>query len=534
MAPKKVAIVGGGCSGLAAFWALRNTDHEAHIYDSANRLGGITHLAQYEKNGNQVNVDVGLVCFNPLTSPNLYAFLRELRVPLHDVPFSLASSRDGGLFEWSSGSVLSLVSRNLFRLDLWRLLFDIVKFNYFAPDLLREEEKMAERMSHGRREATESRDDQQTPMNIGTYLKKEGYSHAFRDHYIIPIISVLWSVHDPIHALEFPITMLLRSMANGGLLRCFLFWPKWVTAAGMENIFDEAIQNTIPAERLHLNMKIDFIKVCREEGYLALYTDKGEEEHFDHFIIATSAEEALRMISADATDDEVQALGRHSTIRTIAILHSDRSFMPKRPRTWGTLNHISLSSLDSHQDDSTSQFSISYHINPLQNLPERRFGPIFITLNPITPPHPLCVQGIWEYSRSTLTNRARTSQHLLLPKIQNTRGISYCGPWTGCGGYEDAVRSGLMVATEHLGARLPFEIVEDPEGVVRGRMPVLTKRKRVVRLFVRVLLLVLLVMGVVRRVLLYFYVRWRGGRETRREAAAVAAKGKGKGKVKGG
>ncbi|KAK2789786.1 hypothetical protein FQN52_005912 [Onygenales sp. PD_12] len=463
MAPKKVAIVGGGCSGLAAFWALRNTDHEVHIYDSASRLGSITPLAQYEKNGNQVNVDLGL---HELTGSlaNLCAFFRELRVPLHAVQFSLASSRDGGSFEWSSGSVASLVSRNLFRLDLWRLLFDIVKFDYFAPDLLREEEKIAERMSHGRREVAEPKDDQQTPMNIGTYLKKEGYSHAFRDHYIIPIISVLWSVHDPTHALEFPITMLLRSMANGGLLRCSLFWPKWVTAAGMENIFDEAIQNIIPAERLHLNMKIDFIKECREEGYLALHTDKGEEEHFDHFIIATSAEEALRMISADATDDEVQALGRHSTIRTIAILHSDRSFMPKRPRTWGTLNHISLSSPDSDfQDDSTSQFCISYPVNPLQNLPEQRFGPIFITLNPITPPHPLCVQGIWEYSRSTFTNRARTSQHLV-PRIQNTRGISYCGPWTGYGGYEDAVRSGLMVAVEHLGARLPFGIVDDPEG----------------------------------------------------------------------
>lgn len=68
MAPKRVAIVGGGSSGLAAFWALKDTGHEVHLFEAASRLGGRTHLFQYEKRGKQIGVDTRLVYFKPSTS----------------------------------------------------------------------------------------------------------------------------------------------------------------------------------------------------------------------------------------------------------------------------------------------------------------------------------------------------------------------------------------------------------------------------------------------------------------------------------
>src|SRR5436190_21858793 len=39
MATKKVAIVGGGCSGLALLWALRTSNHEVHLFESSDHLG---------------------------------------------------------------------------------------------------------------------------------------------------------------------------------------------------------------------------------------------------------------------------------------------------------------------------------------------------------------------------------------------------------------------------------------------------------------------------------------------------------------
>ena len=72
---KRVAIVGSGCSGIAALWALKSTDHELHLFEQKNRLGGHTNTVEYEApNGNKVRVDTGFIVMNTATyrqSPSL-------------------------------------------------------------------------------------------------------------------------------------------------------------------------------------------------------------------------------------------------------------------------------------------------------------------------------------------------------------------------------------------------------------------------------------------------------------------------------
>jgi predicted NAD/FAD-binding protein len=65
---KKVAIVGSGCSGIGALWALKNTDHEVHLFEQGNRLGGHTNTVEYEApNGERVRVDTGFIVMNSAT-----------------------------------------------------------------------------------------------------------------------------------------------------------------------------------------------------------------------------------------------------------------------------------------------------------------------------------------------------------------------------------------------------------------------------------------------------------------------------------
>jgi predicted NAD/FAD-binding protein len=67
MSPKKVAIVGGGVSGIGALWALKSSPHDVHIYESGDRLGGHTNTVQFEKNGRKTDVDTGFIVFNNAT-----------------------------------------------------------------------------------------------------------------------------------------------------------------------------------------------------------------------------------------------------------------------------------------------------------------------------------------------------------------------------------------------------------------------------------------------------------------------------------
>lgn len=57
----RIAVVGGGVSGIACLWGLRGTDHEVHLYDADKQLGGHAHTHTIEKNGNVVTVDTGFI-----------------------------------------------------------------------------------------------------------------------------------------------------------------------------------------------------------------------------------------------------------------------------------------------------------------------------------------------------------------------------------------------------------------------------------------------------------------------------------------
>lgn len=65
---KKVAIVGSGCSGIGALWALKSTDHEVHLFEADSRLGGHTNTVTFHSsNGSTTPVDTGFIVMNTAT-----------------------------------------------------------------------------------------------------------------------------------------------------------------------------------------------------------------------------------------------------------------------------------------------------------------------------------------------------------------------------------------------------------------------------------------------------------------------------------
>lgn len=63
MAVRKVAIIGGGVSGLSAAWHLHQNcpDTDVHLFESEDRLGGHAHTVSITPEGEDpIDVDVGL------------------------------------------------------------------------------------------------------------------------------------------------------------------------------------------------------------------------------------------------------------------------------------------------------------------------------------------------------------------------------------------------------------------------------------------------------------------------------------------
>jgi predicted NAD/FAD-binding protein len=55
--PKRVAIVGGGCAGVTAFWALQKSSHDVHLFEASATLGGRIKTVPFEHAGNKVIVN---------------------------------------------------------------------------------------------------------------------------------------------------------------------------------------------------------------------------------------------------------------------------------------------------------------------------------------------------------------------------------------------------------------------------------------------------------------------------------------------
>ena len=80
------------------------------------------------------------------------------------------------------------------------MVFDIVRFNQFALDLLSKEED----------ESQDSGSYIDSTESIGHYLEREGYSEAFRDNYLIPMTACVWSTSLDKCTLDFPAITLIR------------------------------------------------------------------------------------------------------------------------------------------------------------------------------------------------------------------------------------------------------------------------------------------------------------------------------------
>ncbi|KAI0878460.1 amine oxidase [Hypoxylon argillaceum] len=470
---KKVAIVGGGAAGIAALWALNRTHHDVYLYEAADRLGGHTNTVEWKKGKFRTLVDTGFTVLNAETYPNFINFLRKANVPTVATQMTFGFSRDKGRFEWASDSLDTVFCQriNLFYPGMWRLVFDILRFNKFALDLLRHDGASVDEL-------------QSSPRNLETvshYLERQGYSDTFRNDYLIPIAASMWRINSNHYALQFPIVTLVRSMWNHHLLSAASARSEWLTLENGAKSYVDAIMRGFPPNHLFLKTAVKHLFSDRN-GQVRLHLENGRIEVYDHVILATQGDQAFQIIAPSATDEEKAIMSNFHTSENTCVLHSDLSLMPKRRKAWSSWNYLATSSPWTNKD--IDQVSLTYNMNTIQRIPREAFGDVLVTLNPLHEPKAETVQGRYSYSHPLYT--AAAVQALgQLPKIQNKRGISYAGAWTRDGFHEDGFSSGLHVAISHLGARLPFEFVDTATS--RGKQPELSILDWLIRIIILII-----------------------------------------------
>lgn len=70
-----MAIVGSGCAGIAALWALNRTHHDVYLYEAADRLGGHTNTVDWTAGKYTTKVDTGFIVLNAATYRQLPPYI---------------------------------------------------------------------------------------------------------------------------------------------------------------------------------------------------------------------------------------------------------------------------------------------------------------------------------------------------------------------------------------------------------------------------------------------------------------------------
>ena len=405
----KIAVVGAGISGLSAAYYL-SKKHKVDLFEKENQFGGHANTIKVAYNPNkEIPIDIGFMVFNKQTYPNLINFFLENKIEIEksDMSFSVTVENSG--LEYCGKGLGGIFSnkKNLFNPKFLKMFFEILSFYKNCEKI--EIKKISS-------------------ITLGEYLKEIKISGYFINYHIIPMVSAIWSM-PPYEAKQMPLSFFLSFFKNHGLFK-IKDRPQWFTVANRSKTYVDKIIGQVSGEHFK-NYNIN--KITRNDlGVKIFYGEENEFFDYDKVVIATHADEALKIIDNPTLDEET-ILKKFKYRANTAVIHFDESVMPKNKKAWCAWN----SSMDSANNEKTA---VTYWINQLQNLKIDR--DIFLTINPfkeipndkifkkVSFTHPY-------YDTDALNNQSN------LHKIQNQKHILFCGSYFGYGFHEDGIKSSI-------------------------------------------------------------------------------------------
>jgi len=410
-APRRIAVIGAGISGLGAAHLLA-ADHRITLFEAEPRLGGHARTVLAGKRGDQP-VDTGFIVFNYVNYPMMTRLFDELQVPVAKSDMSFGASLDGGAFEYGLKNLKAVFAQpsNALNPQFLGMLRDVMKFNANALKVAR---------AH-------------PDATIGEFLAALGTGAWFRDRYLLPLSGAIWST--PVQGiLDFPAHAMIRFFENHALLS-HKGQHQWYTVRGGSIEYVRRLEAALTGQGVEIRTSAPVEAVRRTEGGVELRATGAEWEAFDEVVFATHSDDTLVML-ADPSPEERATLGAVRYQPNDAVLHSDTGLMPRRRGAWASWVYTE------DRGQRSDRIDLTYWMNSLQPIPES--DPLFVTLNTrrtirqelihdqVTFRHPV-------YDLAALAAQAR---------IRETNGTNrtwFCGAWMRNGFHEDGLASAHAV-----------------------------------------------------------------------------------------
>jgi predicted NAD/FAD-binding protein len=409
--PRRIAIIGGGISGLASAYLLA-PHHAVTLYEASPRLGGHARTVIAGRNGDQP-VDTGFIVFNYANYPHLTRMFQDLDVPVSRSDMSFGASVNDGQIEYGLRNLRALAAqpRNLLRPGFAAMLRDILRFNAGAEAL--------------------ANDDSTT---IGTLMDDLRLGSWFRRYYLLPICGAIWST-PPAGIRNFPARALVRFFRNHALLGA-TGQHQWWTVDGGSVEYLRRLEHALRGRGVAIRTGTPVSGIMRDGSQVTVHGPAGTGAPFDQVILACHADQALRLLGQPSAQERA-ALSAIKFQDNRMVLHRDARQMPRRKAAWSSWVYKA----DTTRPETA--IGVTYWMNRLQNIPDS--DPMFVSLNPSTevPEHLIYDQTTFRHP--VFDTGALTAQRQL-QGLQGQNRTWFAGAWTRHGFHEDGFASAARIA----------------------------------------------------------------------------------------
>ncbi|MYA31033.1 MAG: NAD(P)-binding protein [Gammaproteobacteria bacterium] len=430
---RRIAIIGGGVSGLGAAWALsRHPDRfDFRLYEAQARLGGNAITADMpQDDGSSIPFDISVTALIPSVYQHILLVMQQYGIDLIDTRFSYSVRYRGGVYAHDFDS------------DVRRELQpEIEKF-----------QKLLKRLHwFGRVNNTRSRLlNLLNPFNyvsMGTVLNWGRFSGDFRYKILKPMfVNFLMATN----VFDMPASLFSRYLQFFDIEAAT---PMKTWDQGTRRIY-EALSGGFK-DKIYLNRPVR--KVYRRLSHVLVEDENGETEKFDDVVFACNANQTLMILDAPTylENSILSSIRYESELHNHTVVHSDASVLPDSDVEALATRSNHIEQYGARPDN----YEITYIMHNQQPWAKRSDKPCLVTYNAISPIDESKIVKRWWFQHVVHDVRHIAVLIQLFRFIQGKRRSWHCGAHTLINSQETCFVTGLIAARQ-LGADYPFE---DPE-----------------------------------------------------------------------
>ena len=435
---RRIAIVGGGMSGLGAAWGLSQTPDRFDfvLYEAQDRLGGnAVTVDMPQDDGTSIPFDISVTACIPSVYDHVVLLLEQFGIELLETRFSYSVRYQGGVYAHDFDSDIRRDLQDEIE-KFQRILRGIKRFAFLT----------------GARSTLLNALNPYNYISMGTVLNLHGLSGDFRYKVLKPMfVNFLMATN----VFDMPASLFARYLEFFDIERAT---PMRTWDQGTRRIY-EALSAGF-RDRICLGRPVR--KVIRQASGVVVEDQDGVRETFDDVIFACNANQTLMMLDQPTMLERslLSSVRYESELHNHTIVHSDSSVLPddKEVKPLETRsNHIE------QYGARPDNYEITYIMHNQQPWANRSDRSCLVTYNPISP-----IDESRIVHRHWFQHVVHDVRHiaLIVPLfrfIQGRRRTWHCGAHTLVNSQETCFVTGLAAARQ-LGADYPF----DDEGARRA------------------------------------------------------------------